>query len=146
MTSSQTHNHFIVVEEFGHAHYLGILPSDENVIMLRNWWENIEDMLEISYNPAKEFPGRLVEIEDILHSDDESNITIMIDTDGDTHTINRDSILCTFHTHNNSNSYMQIFNDPHIESSFVYHKGHTLDTENDLDSDETIEDAFPHDF
>ena len=146
MTSSQTNNYFIVVEEFGHAHYLGVLPADENVIMLKQWWENIEDMLEVTYNPVKEFPGHLVEIKDILHSDDESNTTLMIDTEDLLHLVNRDSILCTFHTHNNSNSYMQILNDPHIESSFVYHKGHTIDIGDDLDSDETIEDAFPHDF
>ncbi|HIJ11234.1 TPA: hypothetical protein HA278_04205 [Candidatus Woesearchaeota archaeon] len=56
--------YLVIEEEYGFRYWLAEINKEEDLNNLVNWWENLESVLGMFFNPANLFPLTLKEITD----------------------------------------------------------------------------------
>lgn len=124
--------YIFVQEEYGYRHWVGVLPEDMTVESVIEWWKSLPSVMGMFFNPNGSFPMELFEVEDVADDDAELATWQWVDSEGKTHTLNRENVVLFAHTHEEDDSYLKI---PQGET--FYHAGygemHTSDEEDEED-------------
>ena len=97
-----------VQEEYGYRHWVGVLPSDMTVESVIEWWKALPSVMGMFFNPSKSFPMELFEVEDVAPDDADVAIMQWVDSDGQSHILDRSNVVLFAHTHEDDDSYLKI--------------------------------------
>ena len=127
--------YIFIQEEYGYRHWVGVLPEGKTVESVIEWWKALPSVMGMFFNPSKSFPVDLYEVEDV--ADDEADVATWqwVDSEGQTHTLNRENVVLFAHTHEEDDSYLKI-----PKGEYIYHAGRISEWYED---DEEDEDELP---
>ena len=65
-------NRYIFVqEEYGYRHWVGQVPNNMTIEQIITWWESLNSVNFLFFNPSKRFIVPLHEVEDVANEDAE---------------------------------------------------------------------------
>ena len=119
-------NRYIFVqEEYGYRHWVGQVPNNMTIEQIITWWESLNSVNFLFFNPSKRFIVPLHEVEDVANEDAEVATWSWTD-DQEKHILNRDTVIAFFHVHEDEDSYMKAVGGDHH-----YHVGYDIDEDDD---------------
>jgi hypothetical protein len=126
-----------VQEEYGYRHWIGVLPNEMTTESVIEWWKGLPSVMGMFFNPSKSFPMDLYEVEDVAPDDADVAIMQWVDSEGVTHTLNRDHVVLFSHIHEDDDSYLKI-----PKGEYIYHVGRVSEW---YEEDEAVEEEYaPH--
>lgn len=120
-----------VQEEYGYRHWVGVLPSDMTVESVIEWWKALPSVMGMFFNPSQSFPMPLYELEDVAPDSAEIASWQWVDSDDQTHTLDRKGVVLFCMTHMDDDSYLKI-----PQGECFYHAGYGEMSFDEEDGDE----------
>ena len=117
-------------EEYGYRHWVGVIPSHLTTENIIEWWKSLPSVMGMFFNPSGGFPMPLYEVDDIAPDDADLATWQWVDSEGQTHILDRDDVVLFAHTHEEDDSYLKV-----VGGDYIYHAG-SGDMEEEEDEDE----------
>jgi hypothetical protein len=105
-----------IEEEYGYRHWIGILPADQTIRSVIEWWEALPSVMGMFFCPKGQTPFPIFELEG-----DEDDL-FWVDDSGEKVTLQKGRHKCVgdIHIHEDMDSSLK-----NLETeSFHYHKGY----------------------
>jgi len=125
-----------IKEEYGYRHWVGIVPKDMTIEKIIEWWESLNSVGFLFFNPSASFIVPLYEVEDVSDYDADETTWSWTNDQGEKHILNRDKVIAFFHVHEDDDSYMKVVGGDHH-----YHVGYDIDEPDD--DEPTLEPPTP---
>lgn len=100
--------YIFIQEEYGYRHWVGVLPEDMTAESVIEWWKALPSVMGMFFNPSKSFPMELFEVEDVAPDDADVAIMQWVDSDGQSHILDRSKVVLFAHVHMDDDSYLKI--------------------------------------
>lgn len=120
-----------VQEEYGFRHWVGVLPKGMTIESVIEWWKALPSVMGMFFNPSGGFPMELFEVKDVADDDAEVAIMQWVDSEGQTHILDRKNVVLFAHTHEDDDSYLKI-----PQGEYIYHAGRVSEWYDDDDIEE----------